>query len=547
MSIRRKIGLGFGAALLFLAAVGAVAYRNTTRLVEAGQEVTHAFESILGIEGVFSTLKDAEVGQRGYLVTGNEAYLTPYNAASAQIDTSLKTLKALLSDEPSLQPSLRKLETLTSDRFGLLKRTIELYRNGDKEGAYAVVKTGRGKAEMDEIRRLVAEMRAVQERRLAARVREADAIARVTKASILSGTTLAFLCSLLICLAITRSIVQPVRLLVEGTERIGRGEFDRPIEVRTRDEIGVLAEAFRKMSANLRATTVSAESEKKSRARIERLMENIREAVSRLAASSTEILASTTEQAAGAQEQAAAVSEAVATVEQVAQTAAQAAQRAKGVGEAVQRNLEVSQAGRGAVDASIAAMQRLRERVESTAEEIMALAEQAQAIGEIIATVNDIADQTNILALNAAIEASRAGEQGKGFAVVASEVKALADQSKRATQQVRQILGEIQRATHAAVLSTEEVTKGVASAAEAGTQAGGTIATLTDTLSDAAQASAQIVASAGQQATGMSQITQAMKNLDQVARQNLVATRQVEQAAQHLNALGAQLAGLAAD
>ena len=71
----------------------------------------------------------------------------------------------------------------------------------------------------------------------------------------------------------------------------------------------------------------------------------------------------------------------------------------------------------------------------------MALAEQAQAIGEIIATVNDIADQTNILALNAAIEASRAGGQGRGFAVVAGEVKALADQSKRATQQVRQILG----------------------------------------------------------------------------------------------------------
>ena len=94
--------------------------------------------------------------------------------------------------------------------------------------------------------------------------------------------------------------------------------------------------------------------------------------------------------------------------------------------------------------------------MEATAENILALAEQAQAIGEIIATVNDIAEQTNLLALNAAIEASRAGEQGKGFAVVAGEVKALADQSKKATAQVRQILGEIQKATNTAVLSTEE-------------------------------------------------------------------------------------------
>src|SRR5207253_5050536 len=113
-----------------------------------------------------------------------------------------------------------------------------------------------------------------------------------------------------------------------------------------------------------------------------------------------------------------------------------------------------------------------------TAENILTLAEQAQAIGEIIAAINDIAEQTNLLALNAAIEASRAGEQGKGFAVVASEVRALADQSKKATAQVRQILGEIQKATNTAVLSTEEVTRGVASAIKVGGQAGQTINSL---------------------------------------------------------------------
>src|SRR5205823_7446956 len=136
----------------------------------------------------------------------------------------------------------------------------------------------------------------------------------------------------------------------------------------------------------------------------------------------------------------------------------------QGVGQAVQRMLGIGQAGRSALDDSIAAMDRLKEQVESTAETILALAERAQAIGEIIATVNDIAEQTNLLALNAAIEASRAGEHGRGFAVVAGEVKALADQSKKATTQVRQILGEIQKATSTAVLSTEEVTRGVGAA-----------------------------------------------------------------------------------
>jgi PAS domain S-box-containing protein len=275
-----------------------------------------------------------------------------------------------------------------------------------------------------------------------------------------------------------------------------------------------------------------------------RYLESVNEAVARLASTSTQILASTQQQAAGAQEQASAVAQTVTTVEEVAQTASQAAQRAKGVGEAVQRTAEIGQMGKKAVDDAIAALEKLKDQMEATAENILMLAEQAQAIGEIIATVNDIAEQTNLLALNAAIEASRAGEYGRGFTVLAGEVKALANQSKKATTQVRQILGEIQKATNAAVLSTEEVTKGVTLTTAVASQAGGTIKTLTETLAEAAQASAQIAASAGQQATGMSQIHQAMKNLDLVARQNLAAIRQIEQAAQNLNALGTQLANL---
>ncbi len=271
---------------------------------------------------------------------------------------------------------------------------------------------------------------------------------------------------------------------------------------------------------------------------------NVREVVGQLTAASAEILATSTQMAAGAQEQAAAVSQTVATVTQVAQTSDQAAQRAKAVGEAAQRNLEVGRAGRKAIEDSLAAKRRVQEQVEETASNILELAEQAQQIGEIIATVDDIAEQTNLLALNAAIEASRAGEHGRGFAVVAAEVKELAAQSKKATVQVRRILGVVQKATTAAVLSTEGVTKGVAAAIKLGTQAGDTIAALAETLAQTAQAVAQIVASAGQQATGLAQVQQAMKNIDQVARQSAAAIRQAEQAAHDLNGLGVQLAKL---
>ncbi len=340
---------------------------------------------------------------------------------------------------------------------------------------------------------------------------------------------------------LVRNTSRRILILSRAADRIAHGELSICALVPGSDELAALGEAFNTMTHNL-STII--ETEKKSRMETERILETIREAVARITSSSMEILTSTEEQAAGARQQAAGVSETVATVDQVSRTAAQAAERAKGVGEAVKRNLEISRAGRSAVEESIAALDRLKDQVESTANNILTLAEQAQAIGEIIATVNDIAEQTNMLALNAAIEASRAGEQGKGFAVVAAEVKALADQSKKATGQVRRILGEIQRATNTAVVSTEEVTKGVAAAIRSGGQSSQTINTLADTLSEASDAAAQIVASAGQQAAGMRQINQAMKNLDQVAKQNLTATRQVEQAARNLNELGERLARL---
>lgn len=263
-----------------------------------------------------------------------------------------------------------------------------------------------------------------------------------------------------------------------------------------------------------------------------------------LASSAAEIVAATRQQASGAAESAAAVTQTVATVDEVAQTADQAAHRAKSVAESAQRAADIGRTGRKAVEDSTVAITAVKEQVESIAESIVALAEQAQTIGEIIATVNDIAEQTNLLALNAAVEAARAGEHGRGFAVVAGEVKSLAEQSKKATIQVRQILGDIQRATSAAVMTTEQGTKQVTATAKQVTEAGQTIQSLSEAVGQAAQAAAQIVASSGQQSLGMAQIRQAMTNINTAVQQNLASTKQAERAAQDLSALGTKLLAL---
>jgi len=111
---------------------------------------------------------------------------------------------------------------------------------------------------------------------------------------------------------------------------------------------------------------------------------------------------------------------------------------------------------------------------------------------------------------------------------------------------VRQILGNIQKATNSAVMAAENETRSVSGAIKVVNQSGETIRTLSDTINDAAQAAAQISASAGQQATGMAQIHQAMRNISHVTTQNVASVRQAERAAQDLNALGNTLKDLVA-
>lgn len=274
---------------------------------------------------------------------------------------------------------------------------------------------------------------------------------------------------------------------------------------------------------------------------IRNLSAPIAQAIARLSAATAEIVAGTTQQAAGVQEQAAAVAETVATVEEITQTAEQSSVRAQAVAESSRRASDGGAVGRRSVENTIAVMGEIKTRTESIAQSILSLASQAQAIGEIITVVNDLAEQTNILALNASIEATRAGEQGKGFSVVAAEIKALADQSKKATVQVRQILNEIQKSTNAAVMATEQGSKSVEEAMRIVNEADEAIRMLVDTIIEAAQASTSISTSVGQQVVGMSQIQHAMRNIDQATTQNLSSTQQSERAARNLDEIGVHL------
>jgi methyl-accepting chemotaxis protein len=310
-----------------------------------------------------------------------------------------------------------------------------------------------------------------------------------------------------------------------------------------RDEVGQLTDAFNQMLAEIQLRQAALEQANQS---LLAQAGEITESAGVLSASAGDISALGAQLASTATESATAVAQTTATVEEVRQTAHMATQKAREVADGAQKTAQVSQVGKQSTEATIAGMQRIRQQMESIAESMMRLSEQTQAIGQIIASVDDLAAQSNLLAVNAAIEAAKAGEQGKGFAVVAQEVKSLAEQSRQATNQVRTILHDIQAATAAAAMATEQGTKAVEAGVKQSEQAGEAILALTGSVAEAAQAATQISASNQQQLIGVEQVAAAMTNVRETSSENVASARQLETAARNLNELGQKLKALVA-
>ncbi len=335
----------------------------------------------------------------------------------------------------------------------------------------------------------------------------------------------ALLFSLLVIVLMNKTIAQPLNRISTIASNIAQGNLNVELKIDDRrDEVGALNRAFYQMVDKLRGS-----------------LKDIIDGVNLLGSSASEILAATTQVASGSSETASAITETTTTVEEVRQAAQQSSQKANRVSENAQQVVQVTQIGQKAVDETLSGMHEIQILMESVANTIVRLSEQSQQIGGIIASVTDVADQSNLLAVNAAIEAAKAGEQGKGFAVVAQEIKNLAQQSKQATVQVRNILTDIQKATSSAVMATEQTSKAVENGVKQSAQAGDAIKKLAESSNRAVEAATQIVASSQQQTVGMDQIGLAMQNINQAGTENAASMIQAERAAKGLNELGQKL------
>ncbi len=251
-SIGSKLWTGFISILFVLMVVGGISYMNTAKLTDTAQWVNHTYKVLTKLRELFSTLQDTETGQRGYIITGEERYLEPYQAAVRNVDKLLLELKQLTVDNQAQQRRLETIGPLVVGKLDELKETIDLRRSKGLEAARAVVLSDKGKKLMNELRAVVREMEGQENELLKQREEEAGISSQNTVRSIIFGSL--FACALVIGggLFLTRHISRPLKEVAGIAERIASGDLSMTLVVSQRaDEVGVLMRMFADMLQSL--------------------------------------------------------------------------------------------------------------------------------------------------------------------------------------------------------------------------------------------------------------------------------------------------------
>jgi signal transduction histidine kinase/DNA-binding response OmpR family regulator/CHASE3 domain sensor protein len=161
--------LGLATAVIAVAFISLLTYRALEARSAAARRVTHTLETVDQLEAVLSLVKDAETGQRGFLLSGEESYLEPYINAKSQLPAVLKRARGLLADDPQQAQRLTGLEQLAAEKITELEQTIALRRKGEVAAAVAQVRTDHGKVLMDRVRSLITTLESTERADLVSR------------------------------------------------------------------------------------------------------------------------------------------------------------------------------------------------------------------------------------------------------------------------------------------------------------------------------------------------------------------------------------------
>ena len=576
-----KIGLRLGGAIaivvLILLSVIGMGYWNLARYTLANDLNIQTHKVVGFMDGAMESLVNIETGQRGFLVAGSEDYLESTVSGKRQFQEDLDGAKKLTSDNPILQEQLARLKT----HYALwMKEAVEpslatrrAIGTDMSRQAEVIAITARGKTEMDYLRKLVAEITTAQETLLESREKDMHALSDTTQNTLLIGALLGTLLASIFGVLVTRSITGPTSKVVDAANKMSVGDLDFQLDIRSRDEMGVLATSIRAIQSAVQTTI--ADTELLTRAAAEgrldvradatlhagayrRLiggvndvmegvsvpvqelrdvivaMENgdltqsmrkpylgtwdeLKSAVNNMLVKLAQIVSDVNS---GAQSLASASEQVSATSQSLSQASSEQAASVEETSASIeQMSSSIAQNTENAKITDGMASKAAREAAEGGVSVNATVAAMKQ-IARKISIIDDIAYQTNLLALNAAIEAARAGEHGKGFAVVAAEVRKLAERSQIAAQEI----GEL-----------------ASSSVELAEQAGKLLDDMVPSIRKTSDLVQEIAAASSEQSTGVSQINAAVMQLSQTTQQNASSSEELAATAEEMSGQAAQL------
>ncbi|MGB8842888.1 MAG: PAS domain S-box protein [Aliidongia sp.] len=254
-----------------LAALGAVFSWTLERRGAASDRVEQTQDARRALGFYIRQLVNAETGQRGYLLTHQESYLTPYQRALADHEAKLAEVTALLTDG-STQPKLRELAAIFDRKLAELSETIELARAGDMDAAMAIVLEGRGRRDMETFQNLGQEIADTETNLLASY----QAAVEIENRNVLAIMVISSILTIILIIGVAARTVAridgPLRGLIEGIAALAAGDLKQRVEIQSHDEIGKVAAAFNDMADLLVASDRDREQADKMQTRLSALV-----------------------------------------------------------------------------------------------------------------------------------------------------------------------------------------------------------------------------------------------------------------------------------
>ncbi|WP_127588165.1 methyl-accepting chemotaxis protein [Paenibacillus koleovorans] len=459
MSIRIKLVVAFALILVLLTTQYAYTYFISEGTHSGYQEMLQDADFQLNLREIQSLMNGISNDERGYLLTGDAAYTAQLTEEDAKIKALLTASLNSSTLDDSDRAALTDIQAKYTAFYGISQQVVAAMKAGKtKEAQTLHLEQERQirKQVDDSMNALVLKVDEERAADMTDRKGESDSLIM----SIVLSFALVAVAAIVIGLVLGRMIVRPIVRMNAQLREIaeGSGDLSRVIELRSRDELGKMAESFNKMVLNLRSILLQA---KDTAIQVASSSEQLTASAEQTTRATEQIVESTQQIAVSSETEQRQMEEAVGSIQSMSSGIAQVAQVNEEVLRLAQSASEASSTGAVAVGEVLQQMESVHQTVDRASSVIETLGNRSMQISSISSLITDLANRTNILSLNAGIEAARAGEHGKGFAVVAQEIRKLAEQSRQSAQQIAELIEAIVEETQLAVVSMRDGTEKV--------------------------------------------------------------------------------------